>query len=141
MIVPYQFATPVYAQAIELRQAVLRAPLGMSIANDPLEEEHDQLHFGAFIGDDLVGTATLQAVDGKLKMRQVAVAKAGQHKGVGRALVKACEVEAKRQNTEKLYCHARAEARIFYEKCGWVVSGEVFTEVGIDHYLMVAPIG
>ena len=141
MIVPYQFATPIYAQAVELRQAILRAPLGMSISDDPLEQEYDQLHFGAFIGDELVGTASLQKVDGNLKMRQVAVAEAGQKRGVGKALVRACEAEARRQQVAKLYCHARAEARGFYEKCGWKVSGEVFTEVGLDHYLMIASLG
>lgn len=140
MIAQYDFATPTYAEAIALRDLVLRKPLGRTIADDDLQPEHEQYHFGAFHQGALVGTATLQqSGPGKLKMRQVAVLPQWQGRAVGRALVQACEAFAKTRHANRLYCHARCEAQQFYLACQWTIEGEVFTEVGIPHVLMVAP--
>ncbi len=140
MIVEYAFATPTYALAIQLRQLVLREPLGRNIADDPLHLEHDQIHYAAFEGEQLVGTATLQLTEQGLKMRQVAVHPEAQGKGIGTALVRTCERYARKLGSAKLYCHARATARSFYEDCGWHVTSEAFDEVCLEHFIMEAKI-
>ena len=140
MIARYDFATPAYDEAVALRDAVLRRPLGRRIADDDLAAEVAQVHFGYFDDGRLVGTASLQSVGdgGALKMRQVAVAHEARGRGVGRVLVEACEAYAKTRHTARLYCHARAVAREFYERCGWRVEGEGFEEVGLPHFRMVS---
>ncbi len=140
MIFRYDFATPDYDQAIRLRQEVLRAPLGRSIQDDPLEEEVDQVHFGFFADGIILGTASLvESRTGSWKMRQVAVSPGAQGKSVGRALVRACRAFAKTQDATTLYCHARDTAKGFYEHCGWQAFGEPFEEVGIPHTKMRDP--
>ena len=140
MTAAYAFATPLYAVAVDLRQRSLRLPLGLDIADDPLADEHADLHLGAFEDGELVGTASLRRhADGVLQMRQVAVEPEHHGRGVGRALVAACERAATREGASRLFCHARAVVRPFYEACGWAAEGEVFTEVGIEHVTMSAP--
>ncbi len=138
IILPYEFGTPEYLEGIALRDLVLRKPLGLSINNDPLEEEFDQVHIGLYEEEaGIMGTCTLQIrEDGSFKMRQVAIHPDARKKGYGRALVTFCERYALRQEATKLYCHAREVAMPFYKKCDWAIEGEVFTEVGIPHYQM-----
>ena len=136
MIACFNFATPTYAAAVALRHQVLRLPLGRDIADDPLAEEWAQQHIGAFQDGELIGTASLLTTPTGIKMRQVAVAPAHHGRGVGRALVAACERLAGQQ---RLYCHARLTALPFYERCGWVAVGKRFEEVGIEHQVMERP--
>jgi len=139
MILHYEFGTPSYLEGIALRDLVLRQPLGLSIHNDPLELEFDQIHIGFYEAEaGLVGTCTLKIQEsGALKMRQVAVHPDFSGRGFGAKLVAYCERYALAQKASKLYCHAREVAMPFYKKCGWGMEGEVFTEVGIPHYKMV----
>ena len=138
LVCPYDFATPTYAEAVALRHAVLRVPLGRDIADDPLHEEYDQVHLGAFAGGILVGTASLAHTGAGLKMRQVAVAERQRGRGIGGRLVRAAEDIARRTGAERLYCHARRVAVPFYEAQGWRAEGEPFEEVGIPHRVMVS---
>ncbi|MFK8055592.1 MAG: GNAT family N-acetyltransferase [Saprospiraceae bacterium] len=138
MILPYDFGTPDYLHGLALRDLVLRKPLGRSINNDPLETEYDQVHIGLHDEElGIIGTCTLKKhTDNSLQMRQVAVHPDYSGRGFGAQLVAYCERYAIAQAAPKLFCHAREVARPFYEKCGWVIEGEVFTEVGIPHYHM-----
>lgn len=139
MITRYDFATPTYVQAVQLRHRVLREPLQRDINDDPLHEEHDQVHFAAWEGDLLAGTCTLRRAGTGLQMRQVAVEPSQRGGGVGRALVRACEAYAKRAGASALFCHARSVAEAFYKRCGWQPVGERFEEVGIEHVRMYYP--
>jgi GNAT superfamily N-acetyltransferase len=140
MIIPYDFATPAYLEGLELRKMVLREPLGLNIYDDPLEQEYDQLHFGLYAADRMVGTCTLKIhSDGSLQMRQVAVHPEFSRKGYGQMLVEYCQDYALRQGASRLFCHARDIARPFYERCGWQSEGEQYIEVGIPHYTMYWP--
>lgn len=140
MIVFFDFASPLYDEAVALRQQVLRKPLGLDIANDPLHEEWNQVHLGwVDTASGLLACCCLQDMKDKgYKMRQVAVHPQRQGLGLGRKLVAASEAFAKTQHAASLYCHARASAVPFYESCKWTKEGELFQEVGIDHYLMRA---
>ncbi len=46
-----QFSSTDYQAALRLRQQVLRAPLGLSLAHENLEAEREQQHFGLFDDD------------------------------------------------------------------------------------------
>lgn len=134
-IVQYDFATPTYQQAIELRDRVLRQPLGMSIADDPLEEEYNQIHIAAVDAHGkLWGTASLLPTNKGYKLRQMAVSVEKQGKGIGAQILAEAERLAQ-QNQKHLYCHAREVALGFYQKRNWNPVGDKFEEVGVPHYL------
>ena len=136
-IAAYDFATPEYDEAVALRDAVLRAPLGRHIVDDALENEVDQWHFGLYDAGRLLGTASLRADDsGGYQMRQVAVLAQARGQSVGLALVRHCEAFAKTHRAVRLYCHAREVARGFYTRCGWEAYGAPYEEVGLPHVNM-----
>ena len=59
-----------------------------------------------------------------------------QGKGVGSAILSFAENIARDRGYKVLTMHARKNAIGFYEKMGYKVAGEEFTEVTIPHYLM-----
>ena len=140
MVCPYAFASPQYDEAVALRDAALRAPLGRHIADDDLEAEVSQVHIGVFDAGRLLGTATLRADGaGGWQMRQVAVLAEARGQSVGLALVRYCEAFAKTHNATTLFCHAREVARGFYVRCGWKAYGDPYEEVGLQHVNMRSP--
>ena len=69
------FASEDYRLACELRQAVLRAPLGMNLYDEDLSQEREQLHFGIFDESRcLLACVVAVPVSGtEAKLRQMAV--------------------------------------------------------------------
>lgn len=130
-------AHPLYQQVIELRQRVLRAPLGLDIRNDDLEAEIEQIIF-IYEKDNVVkGCVLLQQYDADtFKLRQMAVDTAEQGKGIGMELVNAADIYAVNFGKSRIMLHARETAIPFYEKLGYEVIGEPLTEVGLPHRIM-----
>lgn len=131
-------AHPLYQQVIDLRQRILRLPLGLDIHNDDLEAEQEQIIFIAEENDVVKGCVLLQQYDAEtFKLRQMAVDTAEQGKGIGADLVSAADIYAVNMGKSKIILHARDIAIPFYEKLGYEVTGDVFHEVGIPHHKMV----
>jgi len=130
-------AHPFYEQVIDLRQRVLRAPLGLDIRNDDLEAETEQVIF-IYEEDGVVkGCVMLQQYDAEtFKLRQMAVDTAEQGKGIGLELVNAADLYATNMGKSRVLLHARETAIPFYEKLGYEVFGEALTEVGLPHRSM-----
>jgi predicted GNAT family N-acyltransferase len=130
-------AHPLYQQVIELRQRVLRAPLGLDIHNDDLQAETEQIIF-IYEKDNIVkGCVLLQQYDANtFKLRQMAVDTAEQGKGIGMELVNAADVYAVNFGKSRIMLHARETAIPFYLKLGYEVTGEPLTEVGLPHHVM-----
>ena len=121
----------------QLREAVLRKPIGLSLHDEDLSAEENDLVFAAKEGDAVVGCLLLRTLDnGKGKLRQMAVDPDYQHRGIGRALLDAAEAYALEEGLLWLELHARQEAVAFYENAGYHPSGEPFTQVGIPHLKM-----
>ena len=130
-------AHPLYAQVIDLRQRILRAPLGLDIHNDDLAAETEQIIFIYEEQDRVLGCVLLQQYDaGTFKLRQMAVDTTAQGKGIGAELVNAADLYAVQVGKHKMILHAREVAVPFYEKLGYEVTGPEFTEVGIPHRKM-----
>ncbi len=132
------FMSPEYDEAVALRNDILRKPLKLEFSVDQLEDEKDQIHLGVY-GEDqvLLGCLTLKPIDEtSIKMKQVAILEIRQRSGLGRKLVRFSEAWALRNGFFKMELHARDLAVPFYNKLGYKVEGEGFTEVGIMHYKM-----
>ena len=132
------FGSDEYKQTCELRNEVLRKPLGLILYNEDIQQEKDHAHFGLFDhGKELIACAIAvpQGV-GNAKLRQMAVKAGYEGQGVGRRMLFSLEALLARQGVTQLSLHARISAAGFYEKLGYVRSGEPFVEVGIPHIRM-----
>jgi predicted GNAT family N-acyltransferase len=129
--------TKEYQQMVNLRNEILRKPLGLKLEPQELEKEKDDVLMGAFEDDKLLGCCLLTRVDATtVRLRQMAVPNNMQGKGIGRALMIFSENIARDQGYKKLIMHARKTALGFYQKLGYSVVGEEFEEVTIPHYVM-----
>lgn len=128
----------IYAEELNLRDEVLRRPLGMSIYDDDLTPDSQSMHLGAFSGNRLVGVLQLLPTEHRsiLKMRQFAVSPAFQGRQVGKSLLLFAEQQAALHHCTQIVLHARKVAVGFYLKQGYRVCSDEFTEVGIPHFDM-----
>ncbi|APD06760.1 cystathionine beta-lyase [Flavobacteriaceae bacterium UJ101] len=138
MIKKVAYQSDEYIQLLDLRNRILRIPLGMDIQDDPLHEEVNDLHFGYFEGDQIIGTLILRDIGNQtFKMRQVAVSDHAQGKGIGQKMVHFSEKYAQEKNFKQIELNARDVAIPFYEKLGYQKIGNPFEEVSIIHYKMI----
>jgi len=126
-----------YAQMVELRSEVLRKPLGLDFTEEELDKDKDEILIAAFDEDEMLGCCVLcktEKVD--LRLRQMAVKDEIQGTGLGASIIGFAENLARDKGYHKIIMHARDSAIGFYEKLGYKVIGEPFTEVNLPHHLM-----
>lgn len=127
-----------YRACLALRDEVLRQPLGLSIWDDPWQEEGNDIHICATWGEDIIGVLLLRPLDQQMiQMKQVAVSEAVRGKHVGKKLVELAEQIAIAKGYRTIILHARENAIPFYTKLNYSSTGEPFTEVGIKHSKMI----
>lgn len=132
-----QHGSDAYRQMIQLRNEVLLQPIGIDAAYIKPELEKKDLLLGAFEESHLIGCCVLTPKDNHtVQLRQMAVQKSMQGKGVGVAILSYAEATAKSVGFQTLVLHARSNVVSFYQKSGYVVTGHPFEEVGIEHYKM-----
>ena len=126
-----------YQQMVKLREDMLRKPLGLGFDNSELESEKENMLIAAFEDETILGCCMLVEEDPKtVRLRQMAVLNDLQGKGIGRALMNFAENLARDRGYRTLSMHARKNAVGFYEKMGYKVASDEFTEVTIPHYVM-----
>lgn len=132
-----EFSSEEYNQMVTLRRKVLRIPLGIDFTTQELLKDKDDFLIAAFLESDIIGCLILTPQEQqKIKMRQVAVDMAWQGHGIGQQIVDFAESFSVTNYFNYMHCNARATAVSFYQKQGYTVSGDEFTEVGIAHYYM-----
>jgi len=132
-----EHGSPEYGLMVRLRDDILRKPLGLTFAPDELEHEKENILIGAFDDDDILGCCMLvEENPDTVRLRQMAVLNDLQGKGIGRALMTFAENIARDRGYKILSMHARKNATGFYEKMGYKVASDEFTEVTIPHYVM-----
>lgn len=123
-----------YKAAVELRYDVLRKPQGLHFTADQLESERDAIHYAAYSGDRLIGTAYLLRLgEGRAQLKQMAVAPDTRATGVGRVLLEYLEDDARARGFREIVADARVSALGFYLKHGYTASGDVYEHVGLPH--------
>ena len=132
------FGTAEYRLECELRNDVLRKPLGLSLTVGELAREEDQLHFGLFGPDDnlvaCVVAVKLSPTDARI--RQMAVSPVHQRKGLGKRVMSELETDLRSRGFTSLVLHARASAVGFYKTLGYTVVGDEFIDVTVAHFRM-----
>ena len=126
-----------YNEELNLRNKVLRKPLGMNLFVENLEKEKYDVHLGAFINKHMVGVLILTELTGsEIKMRQVAVEEEVRGHNIGSELVHFAEEYCKDKGNTLMVLNARKTAVGFYEKLGYDTLGEEFLEINIPHFKM-----
>ncbi|QES90008.1 GNAT family N-acetyltransferase [Rhizosphaericola mali] len=133
----FEYNSPDYVQQVALRSAVLRAPLGLKFSPADLEKDAENIMFGAFLDNEILGCCQFKILnETQVQLRQMAVDPAIQGQSIGRRLVAYAEEYAKRHRYKCIELHARKVAMLFYQKLGYMAVGEEFEEVGIPHFCM-----
>ncbi|CAK4132707.1 unnamed protein product [Aphanomyces euteiches] len=125
-----KFGSPEYEAAVQLREEVLRKPLGMRLNPEDLAKEHSDIHIGVFSAGSIVASVMLRPAQPIAWMKQVAVSPPVQGKGLGRILIQGFEARARAEKFTEIRLHARETAVPFYEKLGYTVFGERFELAG-----------
>lgn len=125
---------PLYAAEIELRDKVLRGPVGRSRHAEDFDRDRAGIHFIAIDDGRVVGCLGLYPLaEGALEMRHVAVDEASRGRGVGAALCRFAVDWALAQGVRQIELGGRTSAQGFYEACGFIVTGPEYEKHRIAH--------
>ncbi len=131
------FGTPEYEQMVQLRDEMLRKPLGLSFNDEELMEEKNEILIASYDDDEMLGCCILRPLDNEtVRLRQMAVKDELQRKGIGASIISFAENLARDKGYRFIIMHARDTAIGFYEKFGYQIKGDEFTEVNIPHHIM-----
>ena len=110
---------------------------GLTLSPEQLAKEKEDILIAAFEEDEMLGCCILTPLDDDtLRLRQMAVQKNLQGKGIGESIMSFAETLARDKGYKTLMMHARDTAVGFYERFGYKVKGDGFTEVNIPHHIM-----
>lgn len=127
-----------YKKVYDLREEVLRKPIGLSLKDEDLSGDDLDKIVIAESGPDLLGCVMIHPTHDSsvLKLRQMAVVPAHQKNGIGKILISVAEDECRRAGATRIILHARITAEGFYKKLGYATASDIFNEVGIPHVVM-----
>lgn len=130
-------SSPNYQQVLDLRQRILRAPLGLNLFDEDLAAEDDQFTLIAIQNKKIIACLMLKIIEPHIiKLRQMAVDETHQGKGIGSLLMGYAENFCKLNGYQLIELHARKSALDFYIKLGYFIIGDEFEEVGVPHFRM-----
>lgn len=129
--------TPQYNQMVQLRNQMLRQPLGLGFTEEELAGETSDILIGAFDDDEMLGCCVLTPMDNStVRLRQMAVLGSLQGKGIGASILAFAENLARDKGYNRIIMHARDTAMGFYEKLGFRITSDEFREVNLPHHIM-----
>ena len=133
-----EFGSDDFREECELRNEVLRVPIGLSLYDENLEAENQHLHFGLFGAcHDLLACAIAAPLSTtEAKIRQVAVRPEVQGQGIGRRIINGMEQDLALRGFAHLVVHVRMTAFGFYTRLGYGPVDHEFIELGMPHIRM-----
>ena len=107
-------------------------------ADEELDSDDDiAVHAVAVRGGVVVGTGRLVLASAlEARVGRMAVSATVRRQGVGGALLRFLEAEARSRGVERIVLHAQSYVSSFYDRHGYVAEGGPFTEAGIEHISM-----
>lgn len=131
------YGSDLYRQSLRLREAILRAPLGITLADEELADDALRRHFCAIMEDRVVGSVSLKPLDREtLQLRQMAVAEDRRGTRIGAQLLAWAEDWARSEGYRLIVLNARIVAEGFYARYGYLTEGEPFEENTVPHIRM-----
>ena len=124
-----------YDKALEIRQQVFIDELNVDPTLE-IENEESCKFYLIFVNEKVAGTARWRETDKGIKLERFALLPEFRNQGTGSILLKRILDDILPFN-KKIYLHAQLNAVRYYERQGFVKSGDIFTEAFIQHYLMI----
>ena len=141
---PFHVRPIAAAEARPLRHTILRPTQPFEATVYPLDDQPESGHFGAFLGDTLVGVASVyhEAPPGETdarawRLRGMATVEAARGQGIGSALMQACFGHVRSHGGGVLWFNARTTAAGFYRRFGFAVQGSIFDIEGIGPHVVM----
>jgi len=132
------YGSPEYRSMCRLRDEVLRKPIGLRLTEAEMLRDKNDILLACMEDGEVTACCILSEKDSDtVQLRQMAVATAYRLQGLGKEMLRFAEETARNNRYSVIFMHARKTAVGFYEKNGYIVKGEEFTEVGIPHYEMI----
>ena len=129
--------TPEYLKMVNLRDNVLRRPLGLTFDHDELLAEKNDILIACVDDDNIMGCCILVKIDDHtVRLRQMAVSYNLHGRGIGASIMNFAENIARDKGFKIITMNARDTAIGFYEKFGYQIKGSQFIEVNIPHHVM-----
>ena len=140
-VVEAPFGSDLYRQALVLREAILRQPLGLRLTAEELADDQLRRHFCATSHGAVVGSVSLRPLDGgTIQLRQMAVAEDRRREKIGALLLACAEDWARGEGYRLMVLNARLGAEGFYARFGYLAEGEPFDENTVPHIRMTKPL-
>ena len=131
-----------HAQALRLREAILRRPLGLTLTDEEIADDAGRRHFCAVADGAVVASVSFKPLGPHtLQLKQMVVAEDRQREGLGARLLAYAEDWARRVGYGVIILNARIGAEEFYTGLGYRCEGDVFDEDTIPHIRMTKRLG
>jgi predicted N-acetyltransferase YhbS len=141
-VVEAPFGSDLYRQALALREAILRQPLGLRLTAEELADDQLRRHFCATSHGAVVGSVSLRPLDREtIQLRQMAVAEERRRERIGAMLLGCAEEFARSAGFRLMVLNARLGAEGFYARFGYLAEGEPFDENTVPHVRMTKRLG
>ncbi len=133
-----EYGSMAYRDSLELRNRVMRIPLGRNLYEEDLTFERDAVMVGAYEAETLIGTGVMVRKGDVFSLEFLCVDTACQRAGTGGQLLHWLEEYARKAQVDKITMHARTSAQGFYERHGYCATNEAFVHTGapVPHVIM-----
>jgi predicted GNAT family N-acyltransferase len=136
-VIEAPYGSDLYRQALALREAILRKPLGLVVTTDELADDRIRAHFCATSHGTVVGSVSLRPLDGDtVQLRQMAVAEERRRERMGAQLLARAEDWVRGHGYRLMVLNARLGAEGFYARYGYRAEGEPFDDNTVPHIRM-----
>ncbi len=121
--------------AVDIRNEVFVDEQGFKEEFDT--DDNIATHLVGFIDGANVATARIiPKEDGSFMIGRVAVKKSFRNHGIGAKIISECEKVIKELKGKTIYIHSQLQAVPFYEKQGYVPTGEKDFEENCEHWML-----
>lgn len=132
-----EYGSDDYERSIDIRNEVFRKPWGLDIRDEDLTVDKDMQMYGAYLDGEMIATMFLTQDDEKAaRIKNVAILKEYQRKGLGKKLMEYGEDLARKQGFTKVNLMGRVSAENFYHKIGYHTTSDSFDYHTIAHVNM-----
>lgn len=129
-----EYATEEYKKTLQLRDEVMRKPLGLRLSEEDTRYDNQRIHIGGYIGNELICGCSLRIIHRKMAhIYSVYVKQKYQNQGIGQQLMAFVEEYVRQSGVARFYVEGRKAAKNFYLKCGFRPCGSEYTDMNIIH--------
>jgi len=135
-IVKFKFTDKVLASlSMKIRQKVFVEEQNVDATLEYDGKDTEATHYLLYYSGQPVGTARWRPTLQGIKLERFALLPEFRNKGIGSKLLEKV-LEDVLTTGQAIYLHAQEKAVTYYQRAGFIIEGEAFTEAGIRHFKM-----